>query len=213
MIVDDEMISRGYMELFIKPSKRFEVAATLPFASQAIKWCRTHEVPDLIIMDVMMAEGVDGLSAAEIIKREFPQVKVLIATSMADVDWIEKAKRAGVDSFWFKSYSNLPLLDVLDRTMNGEQVYPEEAPEVMLGNLPASGLTAQQRILLRYLTEGLSNREIAAKMYLSPNTVKDYLDALMEKAGIHSRTALVSQASRLGIVVSEQDRLMGSIEE
>ena len=77
----------------------------------------------------------------------------------------------------------------------------------MLGDLPAADLTRQQRSLLRYLTEGLSNREIAERMYLSPNTVKDYLDDLMEKTGIHSRTALVAQASRLGIVISETDRI------
>ena len=118
----------------------------------------------------------------------------------------EKARQSGIESFWFKTYSDISLLEVMDRTMAGESVYPEKAPGVMLGCLQASKLTKQQRSLLRYLTEGLSNREIAEKMYLSPNTVKDYLDDLMEKTGIHSRTALVAQASRLGIVVSETDR-------
>ena len=57
------------------------------------------------------------------------------------------------------------------------------------------------------MTEGLSNREIAEKMYLSPNTIKEYLDDLMDQTGIHSRTALVAQASRVGIVVSKADRI------
>ncbi|MBO7384788.1 MAG: response regulator transcription factor, partial [Clostridia bacterium] len=64
----------------------------------------------------------------------------------------------------------------------------------------------QQRNMLRLLVEGLSNREIAERLFISPNTVKDYMDDLMEKTGIHSRTALVAQASRLGIVVSDADR-------
>ena len=95
----------------------------------------------------------------------------------------------------------------MDRTMAGESVYPEEAPGVMLGDLSASELTARQRSLLRYLTEGCSNREIAELLHLSPNTVKDYLDDIMEKAGIHSRTALAAQAARLGIVVSDSIRI------
>lgn len=207
IIVDDEMISRGFMELLIKPSKQYEVMAALPFAKDALLWCQKNTPPDLIIMDVMMEQGIDGLTAAAQLKAEYPQTKLLLVTSMADADWLQKAKAAKIESFWFKTYSTLSLLDVMDKTVAGESVYPEEAPAVMLGCLPASELTKQQRALLRHLTEGLSNREIAERMYLSPNTVKDYLDDLMDKTGIHSRTALVAKASRLGVVISEKERL------
>ena len=205
IIADDEMISRGYMELFIKPSKRYRIAATLPFAQDVIGWCARNPLPDLIIMDVMMSAGIDGLTAAGQIKQSYPGIKIIIATSMADTDWMEKAREAGIESFWFKTYSDVSLLEVMDRTMAGESIYPEKAPDVMLGNIPASELTKQQRRLLRFLIEGLSNREIAEKMRLSPNTVKGYMDDLMERSGIHSRTALVAQTSRLGIVVSDRD--------
>ena len=207
IIVDDEMISRGFMELLIKPSKHYEVMAALPFAKDALLWCQKNTPPDLIIMDVMMEQGIDGLTAAAQLKAEYPQTKLLLVTSMADADWLQKAKAAKIESFWFKTYSTLSLLDVMDKTVAGESVYPEEAPAVMLGCLPACELTKQQRALLRHLTEGLSNREIAERMYLSPNTVKDYLDDLMDKTGIHSRTALVAKASRLGVVISEKERL------
>ena len=204
------MVSRGYMELFIKPSKHYEIAATLPFAQDVIDWCGKNPLPDLIILDVMMVTGIDGLTAAGQIKQLYPKVKIIAATSMADADWLEKARKAGIESFWFKTYSDISLLEVMDRTMDGESVYPEKAPGVMLGSLPASDLTKQQRRLLRHLTEGLSNREIAKKMNLSPNTVKDYLDDIMERTGIHSRTALVAQAARLGIVVSDAERMKGA---
>ena len=205
VIVDDEMISRGYMELFIKPSKKYEIAASLPFARDALEWCAKNELPELVIMDVMMADGPDGLTAAEELKKRYPRTKLIIATSMADMDWLGKAREAGIESFWFKTYSELSLLEVMDRTMAGEFVYPDRAPGISLGRLPVSSLTRQQRSILRLLTEGRSNREIAEQLYLSPNTVKDYLDDLMDKADIHSRTALAAQASRLGVVVSEAD--------
>ena len=207
VIVDDEMISRGYMELFIKPSRRYEIAASLPFAADALAWCRENTPPDLVILDVMMASGIDGLTAAGEIKRRYPRVKVIVTTSMADTDWLEKAREAGVESFWFKTYSSMSLLEVMDRTMAGESVYPGSAPGVALGDLHAKDLTHQQRNILRLLVEGLSNREIGERLFLSPNTVKDYLDDLMEESGIHSRTALVAQASRLGIVVNDADRM------
>ncbi len=206
-IADDEMISRGYMELFIKPSKRYEIAASLPFAADVLNWCRGNPLPDLVILDVMMASGVDGLTAAAEIKRLWPEIRIIVTTSMADTDWLEKARAAGIESFWFKTYSDISLLEVMDRTMAGESVYPGKEPGVMLGSLPAAELTGQQRGILRLLVEGLSNREIAQRLFLSPNTVKDYMDELMDKTGIHSRTALVAQASRLGIVVSDADRV------
>lgn len=206
VIVDDEIISRGYMEMFIKPSRNYEVAAALPLASDALDWCRQHTPPDLVIMDVMMTRGMDGLTAAAQLKKLYPQVKVIIATSMADADWLEEAREAGIEGFWFKTYSEMSLLEVMDRVMAGETVYPEEAPGVMLGELPANKISKQQRMLLRLLVEGLSNREIADRMCLSPNTVKDYLDDLMDRAGIHSRTALAGQAARLGIAVSDSER-------
>ena len=207
VIVDDEMISRGYMELFIKTSRRYEIAASMPFAADALAWCRENPPPDIILLDVMMASGIDGLSAAAEFKRNWPEIRIVLTTSMADTDWLERARDAGVESFWFKTYSNISLLEVMDRTMAGESVFPGTSPGVMLGNLPAADLTHQQRNLLRLMVEGLSNREIAERLYLSPNTVKDYLDDLMEKTDIHSRTALVAQASRLGIVVSDADRM------
>ena len=201
------MISRGYMELFIKPSRRYEIAASLPFAQDVVTWCAENTLPDLVILDVMMASGIDGLTAAAEIKQRWPKVRIIVTTSMADTDWLDKARAAGVESFWFKTYSEMSLLDVMDRTMAGDSVYPGKALAVSLGQLPASELTAQQRNVLRLLVEGCSNREIAEKLYLSPNTIKDYMDDLMEKTGIHSRTALVAQASRLGIVVSDADRM------
>ena len=202
VIVDDEMISRSYMELFIKPSRNYEIAASLPFARDALTWCEQHEPPDMIIMDVMMSEGIDGLTAAKRIRDSFPKIRVILVTSMADPDWMDKAREYGIDSFWFKNSSEKSLLEVMDLTMAGEKVYPGQTPDIMLGRMSASELTRKQRSILRYLTEGLSNREIAEKMYLSPNTVKDYLDDLMEKTDLHSRTALASRAARLGIVVS-----------
>ena len=69
VLADDEMVSRGYMELFIKPSKHYEIAATLPFAQDVIDWCGKNPLPDLIILDVMMETGIDGLTAAGQIKR------------------------------------------------------------------------------------------------------------------------------------------------
>lgn len=212
IIVDDELISRGFMEMLVKPMKNYQIEAALPYAKDVMLWCEEHQPPDLVIMDVMMEKGIDGLTAAEQLKQKYPQTKIILATSMVDTAFLNKAREAGVESFWFKTCANLPLTDVMDRTMAGESVYPEDAPSVMLGDLPANELTPQQRNLLRLMIDGLSNREIGEKMYISQSTVKAHLDELMRRTGIHSRISLVAKASRLGVVVSDKER-MGSHEE
>ena len=207
IIVDDELISRGFMEMLVKPMKNYQIEAALPYAKDLILWCDEHQPPDLVIMDVMMEKGVDGLTAAAKLKQKYPQTKIILATSMVDTAFLNKAKDAGIESFWFKTCAEISLTDVMNRTMAGESIYPEDAPSVMLGDLPANELTPQQRNLLRLMIDGLSNREIGEKMYISQSTVKAHLDELMRRTGIHSRISLVAKASRLGVVVSDAERL------
>ena len=207
IIVDDELISRGFMEMLIKPLKDYRIAAMLSYAKDVMHWCEQNDPPDLMLMDVMMEKGMDGLTAAAMLKQQYPQTKIILTTSMVDSDFLDHAKKAGVDSFWFKSCSEISLTDVMDQTMAGCSVYPEDAPLVMLGELPANELTNQQRRLLRLLIDGLSNREIGERMYISPNTVKTHLEELMRKTGLHSRISLAAKAARLGVVVSDSERL------
>lgn len=205
MLVDDEMISRKYMELYILPAKRYAVAALLNLAQDALPWCEENGPPDLIIMDVMMAEGINGLAAAKEIKTRWPQTRVILATSMADPDWIDKARDAALEGFWFKTDTDRSLLDVMDAVMAGETVYPDQAPLVNLGKLPASALTRQQRSVLRLMVEGYTNKEIAGRLGISPNTVKEHIERLLLRSGIRSRTALAAQASRLGVAISDSE--------
>ena len=111
-----------------------------------------------------------------------------------------------------KTIARRALPALMDETMAGRSVFPARPPEQRLGRLSSGELTTQQRRVLRLLTEGLSNREIAERLVISHYTVKDHLDEIMEKADIHSRTALAVRAARLGIVVSEAERLQDAPE-
>ena len=202
-VVDDQRLARMYVDLFVRSSTRYELAASIPYAEDALEWCRQNK-PDLVIMDVMMARGMDGLTAAAQLKREQPQIKIILATSMAQPEWMAQAQAAGIDSFWYKEYSRLPLLEIMDRTVDGESVYADTPPQAMLGDLPTSELTEQQKRLLSCLTLGMPNKEIAERMQISPLTVKSHLEQLMERTGIHSRTELAVKASRLGLMRGEE---------
>ena len=196
--VDDQRFARMYVDMYISASPKYELAASLPFAEDALVYLRSHPV-DLIILDVVMERGVDGLTAAAQIKKEHPEVKIILSTSMSEAGWMERARALGIESFWYKEYSSMPLLEIMDRTINGEKVYENVVPETYLGSLAVSELNDRQKSILAYLVQGMTNKEIAERTYLSANTVKSYLDDIMDASGIHSRTELAVRASKLGL--------------
>ena len=121
LVVDDQYVARSFFEIHVEMAKRYTLAASFANAEQAVAWCLENPV-DLVIMDVMMKYGLDGLTCAKTIKNSRPEIKIILTTSTAESSWIDKARRAKIDSFWFKEYSDLPLTEVMDRTMNGESV-------------------------------------------------------------------------------------------
>ena len=123
VVADDQNISRGFFEMYIRASTRYELAASLRTAQEAVAYADSHEA-DLLILDVMMREGIDGLTAAGMIKRAHPALKIILTTSTSETSWEEKARAMGVESFWYKEYDDHSLIDIMDRTVDGESVYP-----------------------------------------------------------------------------------------
>ena len=202
VVVDDQNVARGFFEMHIKTSLRYELVRSLLAADLAISYLEQHPV-DLVIMDIVMRYGMDGLSAAEQIKQRFPKVKIILVTSMAEATWEKRAKAAGIESFWYKEYSEEPLIEIMDRTMAGESVYPSDAPMVQFGKVTRQDLTERELDVLRELTSGATNEEIAQHLFISVNTVKRHIQNLMDKSGYKNRLALAINATSLGLVVSD----------
>ena len=206
LVVDDQYVARSFFEIHVEMLNRYELAASLANAEQAVAWCTEHPV-DLVIMDVMMKYGLDGLTCAGMIKYDHPEIKIILTTSTAEARWIEKARRAKIDSFWFKEYSDMPLTEVMDRTMNGESVYPDSPPNPDFGEIRKYNLSERELDVLRELTRNLTNEEIAEVLQISPHTVKRHIENLLAKTGYKSRVDLAVNAKMIGLVVHEEDRM------
>ena len=205
LVVDDQYVARSFFEIHVGMTKRYELVNALSSAEQAVAWCMDNPV-DLVIMDVMMKYGLDGLTCARTIKNNHPATKIILTTSTAENQWIEKAKKAGIESFWFKEYSDIPLTEVMDRTMNGESIYPGEAPNPDFGEVTKRDLSARELDVLRELTRNLTNDEIAEELHISPHTVKRHIENMLAKTGYKNRVDLAVNARILGLVVHEKDR-------
>jgi len=172
----------------------------------ALDYVKDHEV-DLLILDVMMQDGIDGLSAAEKIKKDHPEIKIILTTSASETTWEQKAKDAGIDSFWYKEYDDHGLMDIMERTVKGESVYPDQAPEVSFGKITRADLTDRELEIIRELTASKTNEEIADRLQISVNTVKRHIQNIMEKTGFESRLDLAMSAKSIGLVVSDNERI------
>ncbi len=209
VVADDQNISRGFFEMYVRAAIRYQLLAGLRSAKEAVAYVDEHET-DLLILDIVMQNGMDGLTAAGEIKRKHPEVRIILTTSTSETSWEQKAREIGVESFWYKEYDSHSLLDLMDRTMAGESVYPEDAPKPPFGSVTRADLTERELDVLRELTGSLTNEEIAERLNISPNTVKRHIQNIMEKTGFESRLDLAMNAKALGIVVHEEDRTRGN---
>ena len=203
LLVEDQSMPRELFEIYIKSSKKFNLLFSVANASAALSICENNEV-DLILMDVMTELGHSGLDAAEEIKKTFPETKIIIVTSMPEYSWLGRARNIGVDSFWYKDGQKDSILEVMERTMAGESIYPDETPLIHIGNATNHQFTERELDILKELTTGDTNADIAERLHVSVATVKSHVQHLMEKTGFKTRTELVSEARSRGIVIKQK---------
>lgn len=193
---------RQLFESIINNSERYEIAASVDSASVADIYCAKMPI-DLILMDVVMSKGINGIEAAKRIKNSYPHIKILIVTSMPDGSFIKKAQMAGVDSFWYKEVQDEPLLNIMDRTMAGERVFPDQTPVVFLGDAKSTDFTDREFDVLRCVAAGYSDKEISEMLNISYGTERVHLNNLLQKTACSSRTELAIMAAKTGVVVPE----------
>lgn len=203
MIVEDQEMPRQLFEMLVNSSDQYRVVRSITNADMALFYCQQGGI-DLVLMDVCTAMDASGLDAAANIKERYPKIKIIIVTSMPEFSWLARAKKSGVDSFWYKNVSKEPLLELMDRTMAGESIYPDETPEMQLGLTTNHDFSFRELEILRELTTGDSNAEIGERLGISANTVRNAIQGMMDKTGFKSRTELAVEARRLGIVIKDK---------
>lgn len=203
LIVEDQMMPRQLFELFIESSERFQLFSSTDSGELAIEIVDKNPI-DLVIMDVVINGEKDGLDTAMAIKSRYPKIKIIIVTSMPEYSYIEQAKKIGVDSFWYKELSKDPILAVMEKTMDGENIYPDNTPKISLGFAQSNDFTDREIEVLREITAGLSNIEIAEKLHMSLSTVKTHIQSMFDKTGFKNRVELAIEAIKIGIVVPKK---------
>ena len=199
MIVEDQPMVRLAMEQYLASGKCYQTVASISNAAEAV--CRKCGA-DLILMDICTEEDESGLAAAKKIKKALPWVKIVMITSMVEFGFLEKAKEAGADSFWYKDATPEELLAVMDRTMEGESVYPDTTPEVMVGTAKSCEFTRAEIEVLRLVVEGKSYKRIAENLEISHETVKWHISNMLRKTNFDSKTKLAVAVTQKNLIIN-----------
>ncbi len=202
LIADDQKMVRQMFETVVNGTSDYTIAGMAKTAAETVRICLEQKI-DLVLMDVVMGYGRDGLDAAKQIKQERPDVKIMIVTSMPETTYIDRAKEIGVDSFWYKEVQEQPLLEIMNRTMAGESVYPTEMPVIIFGNTVSTSLTKRELEVLRELVGGSSNAKIASALGISERSVKQHISDMLAKTGFKSRLQLAVVARGGGLVIND----------
>lgn len=198
VIADDVELVRCGLKTIIEQDSEITVCGLAKDGNEAYNFCVEH-IPDLVLMDMQMPD-CDGGTATQKIKQSFPQIKVLVLTTFDDKATVDKALSSGADGYVLKNVDENKLSHAIKSTVMGMSVFGTSVMDSIRGNTHKKStddkvhLTPRETELLINIANGLSNKEIAAKMFLSDGTVRNNISALLLKLNFKDRTQLAVYA-------------------
>jgi DNA-binding NarL/FixJ family response regulator len=194
VIADDSDFVREGLRVILGMDEDFHVVGCAKNGLEAIELCSKNTV-DIILMDIQMPE-MDGIEATkEIVKRSLG--KVLVLTTFDDYDLVEKAIQNGAKGYLIKNHTPEKLKQMIKSLYNGVNVLDEKVFEKitkkvnnMSTSFDESIFTNRELEIIMAVAEGLANKDIAQKLYISEGTVKNHISTILEKAGLSHRTQL-----------------------
>lgn len=208
IIADDHDLARLGLRSMLVDAPGLELVGEARGGREAVALCRRVE-PDLALLDVRMPD-LDGLATARAIKERRPLTRVLIVTTHDHPDYLVAALKAGAAGYLLKDVTRAELLATIRRVLQGESILSGEVVARALQRLagerrPAAGppperLTQREGEVLALVVEGLTNREIAARLRISVGTAKIHVEHIIAKLGVSDRTQAAVCAVRHGLV-------------
>jgi DNA-binding NarL/FixJ family response regulator len=205
-IADDHSLVRQGLRRYLDTADDIEVVGEAATGEEALTLVEKAS-PDIVLLDIRMPE-MDGLEAARRVRDRFPQVGVIMLTAYDDRQFVVEAVRAGARGYVLKARDAEHLIQTVRLVAGGNMVIDpqlvvalaEELSTVKERDRKAETLTAREIEVLQLLAFGHTNRDIAEKLFISPDTVKTHLEHIFEKLGASDRTAAVAEALRRRLI-------------
>jgi len=208
VVADDHAVVREAIAGWLADDDAFEVVGKAASAQEALELVGTHR-PDIVLLDIEMP-GLSSFDAAEQIRAVHPDARIVFLSGFFHDRYIEEALRVGALGFLTKTETPERIIAAIKGVASGRACFSSEIEgRVVLepgtaglspGSTRAAGLTRRELQVLRYVSRGLSKKEIASTLHISIKTVEKHTENLMQKLDIHDRVELARFAIREGIV-------------
>ena len=203
LVVDDHTMVRRGLATFLKVFDDLDLAGEAASGQEAVSLCAELQ-PDVVLMDMVMPD-MDGATATRLIRKQSPSTQVLALTSFKEEILVQSALQAGAIGYLLKDVSADELAQAIRSAYAGRSTLSPEAAQALVhatSQPPAPGLdlTEREREVLTMMVEGLNNTQIAARLTISPSTVKSHVSNILSKLGVASRTEAVTLALRNRLV-------------
>ncbi|MBQ8515786.1 MAG: response regulator transcription factor [Ruminococcus sp.] len=197
IVIDDDRLAALSLKTILESTGSISVLAIGHSGAEAIALFESHR-PDVLLMDIRM-EGMTGIEAGEHILQKHPEARILYLTTFSDDEYIVKAMNMGAKGYILKQDFE-GIAPALETVLRGQRVFGEEVvsrlPELMKSgrqsdfDSAAYDISRKEEEIIILVAEGLSNKEIAAELFLSEGTVRNYISGILEKLELRDRTQL-----------------------
>ena len=195
LIIDDDFFITTALKTILEADPEIQVCGSGKNGKEAISLYTSMD-PDILLMDIRMEE-MDGLAASKEILSRYPQARILLLTTFLDDEYIIQALKLGAKGYLLKQDYN-SIIPALKAIYSGQTVYGSEITAKLPGLLTSQKsfpwedyhIGPRELEVIDLVAQGLSNKEIAGKLYLSEGTVRNYLSAILEKLELRDRTQL-----------------------
>ena len=199
LIADDHEVVREGLRLALLRSPHIRVVGEAPDGETAVALAERRK-PDVVIMDLRMPQ-MDGIEATEEIASRAPDTRVLVFTAYSERALLQRGLESGAHGYVLKEAPHETLLKAIDKLAAGESyIDPELMPAFLSGKEGTDMLTAREREILQLLADGMSNADVAAKLFISQETVKSHVRHILTKLEADTRTHAVAIALRDSII-------------
>jgi len=202
LLVEDHHIVRRGLVFFLKTREEFEIVGEAENGEEAFTFVRT-ERPDVVLMDLSMPK-MDGIEATKRIKQYDETIKILILSSFSEQDYVIPALEAGADGYQLKEVQPEQLVASIVAVHQGNANFHPKITPALLGRSavkkenPFSMLTKREQEVLREIAKGRSNKEIAAELHITEQTVKTHVSNILAKLEVDDRTQAALYAVKHG---------------
>ncbi|MCH8901093.1 MAG: response regulator transcription factor [Chloroflexi bacterium] len=213
LIVDDHAVVRSGLRAVLEDEEGLEIVGEAASADEAVEKARTLR-PDVVLMDIRMDEGDDasGIDACRQIRSELPDTQVIMFTSYSEQESVLASIMAGATGFLTKNVSHGKLVEAIHAAGRGASMLDPSVTRNVIERLAAlSEASAQQadvlsereREVLVLIAQGCTNKEIAAKLVVSPYTARNHVIRILNKLGLSRRSEAAAHAVRIGLIKDE----------